>query len=103
MNRPDPETALRFYYTQTEINSAEIKSLFNCCASTASRLKKQVLDEMTKRGVKTWLPGNVDIVTAYDVWKIDVERMEKQLIKLQKLRRAGVINDDTAAAKETTA
>ena len=103
MNRPDPETALRFYYTQTEINSADIKILFKCCGGTASRLKKQVLDEMAKRGVKTWLPGNVDIVTAYDVWKIDVERMEKQLLKLQRLRRAGVIGDDTAAAKEAGA
>lgn len=100
MNRPDPETALQLYYTQTEITSAEIRTLFACSSGTAARLKKQVLDEMTKRGVKTWYPGNIDINTAYDVWQIDVERMEKQLLKLQKLRRAGVISD--TSAKENT-
>lgn len=94
MKRPDPEMALRLYYTQTEINSAEIKMLFSCTGSTATRLKKAVQEEMIARDVRTWLPGNIDVAVAFELWKIDVSDMEKKLVKLHKLRAAGVITDE---------
>ena len=95
MKLPEPDKALKLYYTRTEINNAEIRDLFGCAQSTATRLKRQVQLEMAKLGVKTWLPGNIDVKTAYAVWKIDVDRLEKQLAKLQKLRAAGIIEDHT--------
>lgn len=93
MKLPDPERALTLYYTQTEINNAEIRKLFSCNSTTATRLKRSVQEEMTKRQVRTWLPGNIDVKTAFEVWHIDVELIEKQLLKLQKLRSAGVLKE----------
>ena len=93
MKMPNPEKAIELYYTQTEINNAEIRELFSCTSTTATRLKKQVLDRMAKNRVRTWLPGNIDVKTAYAVWCIDVEQLEKSLLKLQKLKKAGVIKE----------
>ena len=91
MKLPDPEKALKLYYTKTEIDNADIRELFDCNISTATRLKNQVRVEMAKAGVKTWLPKNVDVQTAYKVWHIDVDNLEKRLVKLTKLKSAGVI------------
>ena len=95
MKRPDPEKALRLYYTATEISSAEIKELFSCSGRTATSLKRKVQEKMAEQGVRTWIPGNVDVKTAYTVWKIDVVELEKMLTKLRKLRAAGVIADES--------
>lgn len=91
MKLPDPEKALKLYYTKSEIDNADIRELFDCNISTATRLKNQVRAEMAKTGVKTWLPKNVDVQTAYNVWHIDVDNLEKRLVKLTKLKSAGVI------------
>ena len=40
MKSPDAEKALHIYYTKTEIGSADIRRLFDCSASTATRLKE---------------------------------------------------------------
>lgn len=95
MKLPDPEKALELYYTKTEINNVEIRYLFSCNSTTATRLKRSVQDEMSKTGVKTWLPGNIDVKTAFKVWCINVDDMEKRLLKLQKLRSMGVLKDDS--------
>lgn len=94
MKRPDPEMALRLYYSQTEINSAEIKKLFSCNGTTATRLKRSVQEKMAEKEIRTWLPGNIDVKTAYEVWQIDVGDLEKKLTKLQKLYAAGVIKNE---------
>ena len=93
MKLPDPEKALELYYTKTEINNAEIRELFSCNSTTATRLKKSVQAAMAAKDkpVRTWLPGNIDVKTAFEVWCIDVDDMEKHLLKLQKLRNAGVL------------
>ena len=91
MKLPDPKKALELYYTKTEINNAEIRELFSCNSTTATRLKRSVQYVMAERKVRTWLPGNIDVKTAYEVWCIDVEHLEKQLTKLQKLRNSGVL------------
>ena len=91
MQLPDIKKALELYYTKAEISSADIRSLFSCCPSTATKLKKQVKEAMAKKQIKTWLPGNVDIKTAYEVWQIDVEELEKRLAKLNKLKKSQII------------
>ena len=93
MKMPNPEKALKLYYTQTEINNAEIRELFSCNSTTATRLKRSVQDEMSKTGVRTWLPGNIDVKTAFKVWRINVDDMEQRLLKLQKLKNAGVLKE----------
>ena len=94
MKLPDPEKALKLYYEKTEIDNAEIRELFDCNISTATRLKKQVREEMAKTGVKTWLPKNVDVQTAFKVWHIDVDSLEKRLAKLVSLKNKGVIKSE---------
>lgn len=91
MKLPDPEKAIELYYTKTEIDNAEIRELFSCNSTTATRLKKSVQEEMARKEVRTWLPKNIDVKTAFDVWCINVEDLEKRLAKLQKLRNAGVL------------
>ena len=95
MKLPDPEKALELYYTKTEINNAEIRELFSCNSTTATRLKRSVQEAMAAKEVRTWLPGNIDVKTAFDVWCIDIDQCEKHLIKLQKLRSLGVLKSDT--------
>jgi len=91
MKVPDARKALELYYANTEINSSDIKALFNCASSTATRLKKQVLEEMARLGIKTWRPNNVDIIVAYKVWMIDVGKLETKLTKLNKLKNANIL------------
>ena len=91
MQMPDIKKALELYYTKTEISSADIRALFDCCPSTATRLKKEVKEAMAKKEIRTWLPGNIDIKTAYEVWHIDVEGLEKRLAKLSKLKKSQII------------
>ena len=55
-------------------------------------LKKEVAKEMAKNQVRTWLPGNVSVRVAYEVWSIDVAELEKKLVKLQKLKNLGIFN-----------
>ena len=94
MKLPDAEKALKLYYTKTEIDNADIRELFDCNISTATRLKNQVRAEMAKIGVKTWLPKNIDVQTAFKVWRIDVETLEKKLTKLVSLKNKGVIKSE---------
>ena len=49
MKLPDPEKALELYYTKTEINNAEIRELFSCNSTTATRLKKSVQAAMAAK------------------------------------------------------
>lgn len=91
MQMPDIKKALELYYTKTEISSADIRSLFGCCPATATKLKAQVKKAMAEKEIRTWLPGNVDIKTAYEVWHIDVEELEKRLAKLSKLKKSQII------------
>ena len=97
MKLPDPEKTLELYYTKTEINNAEIRELFSCNSTTATRLKKSVQAAMAAKDkpVRTWLPGNIDVKTAFEVWCIDIEQCEKRLVKLQKLRSMGVLKNDS--------
>ena len=95
MKLPDPDKALELYYTKTEIYNAEIRELFSCNSTTATRLKRSVQEAMAAKKVRTWLPGNIDVKTAFDVWCIDIDQCEKHLIKLQKLRSLGVLKSDT--------
>lgn len=94
MKLPDAEKALTLYYTKSEIDNADIRELFDCNISTATRLKKQVRAEMAKTGVKTWLAKNVDTQTAFKVWQIDVDALERKLTKLVSLKNKGVIKSE---------
>lgn len=86
MRSPDLETAVELYYTKTEIGTEEVKKLFDCCASFACKMKKPVLEEMAKQGVRTWRANAVNVKLAYSVWGIDIADYEARLKKLKSLK-----------------
>lgn len=82
----DIDTALRIYYSKTELTNSDIKELFGKIAdSTVNRYKGAVLEKQIELGVRTSQLYTVDAETAYDVWGIDVVKLEKRREKLRKL------------------
>lgn len=85
----DIETALKIYYMYPEIGNTEIRELFGSIGnSTISNYKKAVKEEQVRRDKLTAHINTIDTETAYDVWGIDVEDLEKRRAKLKKLQLA---------------
>ena len=81
------ETALRLYYSHSELGNKELVQLFGkMSTATIARLKKMVKDEMIKRDMLSYGLYKVNTVVAYTVWGIDVFDLEKRLKKLKELK-----------------
>lgn len=93
MKMPDMKLAVQMYYEKSELTSADIRKLFDVCATTATRLKKQAQKAMAAKEekVRTWYPNTVNTKIAYEAWGINVEDCEARLKKLKQLHTAGVI------------
>ena len=85
MRTPNIETAVRLYYEKSELTSADIKLLFSCGTTTATRLKNQARLEMAKKGVLSWIPSSVNTKIAFETWGIDIADFERRLKKLRSL------------------
>ena len=83
MKAYDSATALRIYLEHTEIDTCDIRELFDCASNTATRLKKVAMELM------------VDTAIAYEAWGIDIDEVEKRLKKLNSLKKAGIIQDSS--------
>lgn len=82
----DHEAALRVYYTYPEIGNKEICMIYGPTPkSTLSVMKRKVRDLQAERGVPTIGYYTVNTKLAYEAWGIDVEAIEKNLLKLRKL------------------
>ena len=80
------ETALRIYYTKTEIDNSDIRELFGLSNYySLSRLKKQAIEEMDNQGRQCWNANCVDTECAFIAWKLDVAKLERMHSKLKKL------------------
>ena len=80
------DTALRIFYSCTEIGNAEIRELFgNLGSSTISKYKKEVQKQQVEDNVKTMYLHTINTETAYKVWGIDIADLEKRRAKLKKL------------------
>lgn len=82
------ETALQIYYSRTSLNNADVKKIFNSklSSATVSRLKALARDRMAEKGIPAWNGADVDVVSAYEAWHIDVSDLEKRLRKLNELK-----------------
>jgi len=81
------ETALKIYYTHSELGNKEITALFGRHSSaTLSRLKRLAKDEMCKREVLSYGANKVNTAVAYAVWGLDVDDLEKRMKKLKELK-----------------
>lgn len=80
------DTALRIYYEKDELDNKDIKELFNGLSdSKAVAMKKEVLKEMAERKIPQFRKHTVNTDVAYELWGIDIERLEKGRAKLIKL------------------
>jgi len=80
------DTALKVYYSHSEIGNKEINMLFGRLSSaTISRLKKAAKSEMTNRDMLSYRMYTVNTAVAFDVWGLDVADLEKRRKKLKEL------------------
>lgn len=93
MKRPNMALAVQMYYEKSELTSADIRKLFDVCATTATRLKKKAQEAMAAREekVRTWYPNTVNTKIAYEAWNINIDDYETRLKKLKQLHSAGII------------
>lgn len=85
MRHPNIKTALKIYYESPALGNEEIMKLFGVSKCTALNLKKKVQEEMVQCGEKIHIPNTVNTDTAYKVWGLDIETMEKRLRKMKEL------------------
>ena len=79
-------TALKLYYTHSELGNKEIAELFgNRSTATISRLKKLVKNEMLKTDTLSYGMYKVNTPLAYKIWGIDIIDLEQRMKKLQEL------------------
>ena len=82
----DIDTALLVYYENPEIGNKEIIDLFGPMSSaTVSKLKQNVRKKMIELEIKPFKAYTVHTKTAFEVWGIDVDDLEKRRTKLMKL------------------
>ena len=87
----DIEDAIRIYYENIEIGTKEIKELFisrndtYISNSTAMKLKKIAKEKMAEKEIKNWDASRVNTKAAFEAWGLEINDLEKRLLKLQKM------------------
>lgn len=82
------KTAVFLYSETDELGSDEMRALFGpICNAKISELKKEVLKEMANQKIDSRQSHAVKTEIAYQVWGLDVEDMERRLIKIHKLNK----------------
>lgn len=82
------ETALKIYYTKTSLNNSDVKTIFSSklSSATVSRLKALARDRLVEKDIPAWQGADVETVSAFEAWHIDVSDLEKKLKKLSELK-----------------
>ena len=80
------ETAIKLYYTHSELSNKDIVELFGKLSSaTISKLKKRVYENMAEEGSQIWNANFVNTKVAYRTWGIDIDDLEYRYQKLKEL------------------
>ncbi|MDR2600415.1 MAG: hypothetical protein LBC73_09080 [Oscillospiraceae bacterium] len=81
------DTALRIYYSNSELDNKSIIELFGqrISSATISKLKKVVKDEMSRQNIMSYGLNRINTALAYETWGIDVVDLEKRRKKLKDL------------------
>lgn len=83
------ETAVRIYWENTEIGTAEMTELFGAHGKDLfSRLKKRAREVMAEKHLGTFGAYTVSTTAAYEAWGLDINDLEARLKKIQKLEKA---------------
>lgn len=80
------ETAIRLYYERVELSSKDIESIFGCSITTVTKLKCLAHEQMDKDDVPNWNARNVNTEAAFKAWGLDIGTLERNLLKLRKLK-----------------
>jgi hypothetical protein len=91
MKRPGVEIAVKTYWDKFELETADIKELFEASNSGASRLKKQARALMAERNVLPFSPTAVVTEVAFEAWGLDINRLEE---RYKKLKRMGLLKNE---------
>lgn len=86
------EAAVEMYYSLPEIGTPEIMKLYGCGRNVALRLKKEAKEEEKKQGKLTFSPYNVNTRCAFQAWNINIDELEKNVLKLYKLKKRKAVN-----------
>ena len=82
----DIQTAIRIYYAKTEIGNKDIRELFGSLGNhTIAKLKKAAKEQMDEDEVPNWNAKYVNTKSAYKIWGLDIEDLEKRFRKLKQL------------------
>lgn len=81
------ESAVRLYYTKTELSCNDIKELFDVHSSaTVTKLKALAREQMTSEKISAWDSRNVNTAAAYKSWGLNISDLEQRLKKLRELQ-----------------
>lgn len=83
----DVSLVVEMYYSKTELCNSDIREIFNCGSTAASKLKKQALEHQVSKNVKTFSARCVDTECAFQAWGIDIDKLEKKAKKLAQFNR----------------
>lgn len=77
--------ALEVYYKNNDIGNKEIRQLFgNISCTTIQRLKRLVIEKMEEKGVMRYNNYTVNTEVAYEVFGLDIDKLERKYAKMQK-------------------
>ena len=84
----DIETALRIYYTRTQLNSSDIRKLFGKIGNNrVVKLKNIVRARMREKGIPCLSATLVHTQTAFEAWGINISALERNYEKLLALEK----------------
>ncbi len=82
----DIGTAIKLYYEKLELSNKDIMTLFDIKSdATVARLKKPVLEAITKQDIQRFSSSAINTKVAFEVWGIDIKKLEENYQKLKKL------------------
>lgn len=82
---PDIRKAVLIYYAKNELRTKDIKELFACCGTVATRLKGIALEYIIENDVVRWNADQVNTKAAYESWGLDIKDLERRQKKLEEL------------------
>ncbi len=87
------ENVLKIYYTKSSLNNSDVKEIFNrkLSSATVSRLKALARDRMVEKNIPAWNGADVETVSAFEAWHINVSDLEGKLKKLNELKKLATI------------
>ena len=83
----DIPTAVEIYHRHPELGTPEVKKLFGCSSSSATRLKAEVRKQQKEKGILSHSDTLVNTKLAFEVWGFNIAELERHLLRYQKIQK----------------